>query len=133
MPDSSAAYTVSRVRWYRAVAPVEGLRSATRSINARCVAAVGDIHCTKTSEGSLQPLFAQMVESADIIALAGDLVDYGLPEEAHILAHELSQQLLPRRRSRSLVDVENHGDLGMLQLDALCMNDVAPKQDCLSL
>jgi Icc-related predicted phosphoesterase len=54
------------------------------------VAAVGDIHCTKTSEGALQPLFAQMVENADIIALAGDLVDYGLPEEAHVLVRELS-------------------------------------------
>jgi Icc-related predicted phosphoesterase len=54
------------------------------------VAAVGDVHCTKTSEGALQPLFAEMAESADIIALAGDLVDYGLPEEAHVLARELS-------------------------------------------
>jgi Icc-related predicted phosphoesterase len=54
------------------------------------VAAVGDLHCTKTSEGALQPLFAEMAESADIIALAGDLVDYGLPEEAHVLARELS-------------------------------------------
>ena len=54
------------------------------------VAAVGDVHCTKTSEGALQPLFAQMVESADVIALTGDLVDYGLPDEAHVLAHELS-------------------------------------------
>src|ERR671933_1373279 len=54
------------------------------------VAAVGDVHCTKTSEGSLQPLFVQMAECADVIALAGDLVDYGLPEEAHVLARELS-------------------------------------------
>jgi Icc-related predicted phosphoesterase len=54
------------------------------------VAAVGDVHCTKTSEGVLQPLFAQMAECADVIALAGDLVDYGLPEEAHTLARELS-------------------------------------------
>src|SRR5438093_1455212 len=54
------------------------------------VAAVGDLHCTKTSEGVLQPLFAQMAESADIIALAGDLVDYGLADEAHVLARELS-------------------------------------------
>jgi Icc-related predicted phosphoesterase len=53
------------------------------------VAAVGDLHCTKTSEGALQPLFAQMTECADVIALAGDLVDYGLPEEAHVLAREL--------------------------------------------
>src|SRR5258705_10580301 len=53
--------------------------------------------------------------------------------DQNILAREVRQQLLPRRRSRSLVDVENRGDLGMLQLDALCMDDVAPKQDFLSL
>src|SRR5260370_13146282 len=57
------------------------------------VAAVGDLHCTKTSEDALQPLFAEMAESADIIALAGDLVDYGLAEEAHVLARELSVAL----------------------------------------
>src|SRR5216684_1060566 len=51
----------------------------------------------------------------------------------NILAREPRQQLLPRRRSRSLVDVENRGDLGMLQLDAQCMDDVAQKQDFLSL
>jgi Icc-related predicted phosphoesterase len=57
------------------------------------VAALGDIHCTKTSEGTLQPLFAQMAESADVLALCGDLVDYGLPEEAHILVKELATVL----------------------------------------
>src|SRR5713101_10121838 len=57
------------------------------------MAAVGDLHCTKTSEGVLQPLFAEMLECADVIALAGDLVDYGLPEEAHVLARELGVAL----------------------------------------
>src|SRR6202022_3902079 len=47
--------------------------------------------------------------------------------------HDLRrQQLKPRRCSRSLVDVENRGDLGMRQLDPQCMDDVAPKQDFLS-
>src|SRR5216684_424438 len=55
------------------------------------------------------------------------------PRDQKILARELRQQLMPRRRSRSLVDVENRGDLGMLQLDAQCMDDVAPKQDLLAL
>src|SRR5207244_8989173 len=55
------------------------------------------------------------------------------PRDQNILARELKQELMPRRRSRSLVDVENRGDLGMLQPDALCMDDVAPKQDFLSL
>jgi hypothetical protein len=53
--------------------------------------------------------------------------------DQNILVRELRQQLLARRRSRRLVDVENRGDLGMLQLDALCMDDVAPKQEFLSL
>ena len=53
--------------------------------------------------------------------------------DQNIPARELGQQLIPRRRSRRLVDVENRSDLGMLQLDALGMDDVAPKQDLLSL
>ena len=52
------------------------------------------------------------------------------PRDQHILACELTQQLMPRRRSRSRVDVKNRGDLGMLQLDAQRMDDVSPKQDC---
>jgi Icc-related predicted phosphoesterase len=54
------------------------------------IAAVGDVHCTKTSEGALLPLFGQMADSADVIALCGDLVDYGLPEETQVLAKELN-------------------------------------------
>ena len=57
------------------------------------VAAVGDIHCTKSSSGALAPLFAQMADSADVIALCGDLVDYGLPEETRMLVSELSHVL----------------------------------------
>src|SRR5947209_17274683 len=54
------------------------------------VAAVADVHCTKTSQGVLQPLFTQMAESADVMVVCGDLVDYGLAEEAHVLANEMS-------------------------------------------
>ena len=59
------------------------------------LAAVGDIHCTKTSSGTLQPLFAQMAASADALVLCGDLTDYGLPEEARILAAELAAARVP--------------------------------------
>ena len=54
------------------------------------VAAVGDLHCGKASQGVLQPLFARMAERADVLVLCGDLTDYGLPEEARVLARELS-------------------------------------------
>src|SRR3989442_7600 len=55
------------------------------------------------------------------------------PRDHDILARELRQQSIPGRCSGNRVDVEDHRDLGMLQLDALCMDDVAPKQDLLSL
>src|SRR5919106_2358456 len=57
------------------------------------VAAIGDVHCTKTSQGALQPLFQQINESADILVMCGDLTDYGLPEEAQVLAKELTSSL----------------------------------------
>jgi len=54
------------------------------------VAAVGDLHCTKAGAGKFQSLFSQAAESAHLLLLCGDLTDYGLPEEAEILAAELS-------------------------------------------
>jgi Icc-related predicted phosphoesterase len=53
------------------------------------LAAVGDLHVKKTSQGALQPLLCPVNEQADLLLLCGDLTDYGLPEEAHILAEEL--------------------------------------------
>lgn len=53
------------------------------------LAAAGDLHCTKEAKGTLAPLFAEMAAAADVIALCGDLTDYGVPEEAHVLAAEL--------------------------------------------
>src|SRR5256885_15237597 len=54
------------------------------------IAAVSDIHYTKDSHGVLQPLFSQITESADVLVLAGDLTDYGLAEEAKVLARDLT-------------------------------------------
>ncbi len=59
------------------------------------IAAVGDIHCTTTSRGALQPLFAQANEQADILLLCGDLTDYGLAEEAEVLVNELAITKIP--------------------------------------
>jgi Icc-related predicted phosphoesterase len=53
------------------------------------LAAVGDLHCTKSSKGTLRTIFASASEAADVLALCGDLTDYGLPEEAEVLADEL--------------------------------------------
>jgi Icc-related predicted phosphoesterase len=60
------------------------------------VAAVGDLHCTRASQGALQALFARIAESADVLALCGDLTDRGLPDEARILAKELGAIKMPK-------------------------------------
>jgi Icc-related predicted phosphoesterase len=55
------------------------------------VAAVGDLHCTKTSAGAFQALFTQVAGQADLLLICGDLTDYGLVEEAMILVKEIPQ------------------------------------------
>jgi Icc-related predicted phosphoesterase len=54
------------------------------------IAAVSDVHYAKTSQGSLQPLFAQITEHADVLVIPGDLTDYGLADEARVLARDLT-------------------------------------------
>jgi len=60
------------------------------------IAAIGDLHYSRTTPpGTLQPLFAQIAESADVLALAGDLTDYGLAEEARAFVKELAALRIP--------------------------------------
>lgn len=59
------------------------------------LAAVGDIHTTRTSRGTLAQFFAQIETSADLLLLAGDLTDYGLPEEARVLVTEMGTLHIP--------------------------------------
>jgi Icc-related predicted phosphoesterase len=54
------------------------------------IAAVGDLHCSKGSKGLIRPLFENCDKMSDVLVLCGDLTDYGLPEEAHLLVEELS-------------------------------------------
>src|SRR5687768_14865617 len=54
------------------------------------VAAVSDVHYGKGSQGTLQPLFAEIGRNADVLVLGGDLTDYGLPEEARALTKDLT-------------------------------------------
>jgi Icc-related predicted phosphoesterase len=58
-------------------------------------AAVGDLHCTKDSTGALRETFAQASDTCDALLLCGDLTDYGLPEEARVLAGELAAVSIP--------------------------------------
>lgn len=57
------------------------------------IAAVGDIHVSKTSQGLFHQFFGQVSAAADVLLLCGDFTDYGLPEEARILAKEMTAAL----------------------------------------
>lgn len=59
------------------------------------IAAVGDVHVTRGSQGQLAPLLAPLAGAADVLLLCGDLTDYGLPEEAQVLARELGNLHIP--------------------------------------
>lgn len=52
------------------------------------LAVLADLHFGRSAVGTVQPLLTQAAESADIIAICGDLTDLGLPEEAQLLVRE---------------------------------------------
>jgi Icc-related predicted phosphoesterase len=54
------------------------------------VGAVGDLHCPRTSTEELRELFHDLPSVADVLLLCGDLTDYGKPDEARVLAEQLS-------------------------------------------
>jgi Icc-related predicted phosphoesterase len=59
------------------------------------VAAVGDLHCRKSSTGQLAPVLSRVNDMADVLLLCGDLVDHGLEDEAHVLVKELASVRIP--------------------------------------
>ncbi len=57
------------------------------------IAAVADVHYGKHSAGKLKELLAHVSQHADVLLLCGDLTDYGLPEEAELLAADIRAHL----------------------------------------
>jgi Icc-related predicted phosphoesterase len=79
------------------------------------LAAVGDLHYARTSRGMLQPIVTAVTRvEADILVLAGDLTDYGLPDEAAELARELTGS----------VKIPIVGVLGNHDFESNAMNEV---------
>src|SRR3984893_5049345 len=80
------------------------------------VAAVGDLHCTRTSEGAFQALFARIAEAADVLVLCGDLTDYGTAEEARVLVKELAAAKLPKLAVLGNHDFESNAAAEVTQI-----------------
>lgn len=54
------------------------------------IAAVGDIHCSKSNLDTLHASLSQLGAHADVLLLCGDLVDHGSVDEGRLLARELA-------------------------------------------
>lgn len=59
------------------------------------IAAVGDIHLGTQARGTLRPALERIDEHADLLLLAGDLTNYGTPEEARVVAGEVADLPVP--------------------------------------
>ncbi|MFD4628443.1 metallophosphoesterase [Streptomyces sp. NPDC058284] len=59
------------------------------------IAAVGDIHIGLESQGVLRPAFETLDDCADLLLLAGDLTRHGTPEEARVVAREVTGLPVP--------------------------------------
>jgi len=59
------------------------------TFNRPRIAATSDLHYVRNSKGLWKDLFLYASENADVLAICGDLTDYGLPEEAQVLAEDL--------------------------------------------
>ena len=100
------------------------------------IAAVADIHVRKTSQGTLQSLFAEITEKADVLLLCGDLTDYGTLEEGKILAREITSALripavgvlgnhdFESGHEKELVDVLSEAGVTMLDGDSVEVHGV---------
>lgn len=77
------------------------------------IAAAGDVHYTRNSQGALRRLFVDLAEHADVLLLCGDLTDTGHPDEARALAGDLQALKIP-----SVAVMGNH-DFETGQSDAI--------------
>src|SRR5215813_8670606 len=59
------------------------------------VAALGDLHVHQNSSESLQHVFEKITQSAEVLALCGDLTHLGLPQEAERLVNDLRACRIP--------------------------------------
>jgi len=59
------------------------------------LAAVGDLHVGETASHPYRALFARASQEADVLALCGDLTNFGKTPEAEILAEDLQACRIP--------------------------------------
>jgi len=59
------------------------------------LAAIGDLHVTESDEHRYRDMFAEISDAADVLALCGDLTNFGRAAEAELLAEDLGACAIP--------------------------------------
>ncbi|HYE94991.1 MAG TPA: metallophosphoesterase [Rubricoccaceae bacterium] len=72
-----------------AVRPLSSLLSPMATTRTLRLAATADLHYHRHAAGTHRALFEAASAEADVLLLCGDLTDYGLKEEAEVLAEDL--------------------------------------------
>lgn len=72
------------------------LKAADKRGTKMKIAAIADLHCRVGSAGHIKSLLAGVEAEANVLALAGDLTDTGLPEEMIVLLEDLGQIDIPK-------------------------------------
>ena len=62
---------------------------------ALTLAAIGDLHVSEDSQNRYRDLFLEISDQADVLALCGDLTNFGKTNEAEILAEDLRHCTIP--------------------------------------
>ena len=62
---------------------------------ALTLAAIGDLHVSETCQSRYRDLFLEISDQADVLALCGDLTNFGKISEAEILAEDLKHCSIP--------------------------------------
>jgi Icc-related predicted phosphoesterase len=59
------------------------------------LAAIGDLHVSETSHGLFSEMFARVSDEADVLALCGDLTNFGKPAEVENLLEDFAACSIP--------------------------------------
>src|SRR5688572_251558 len=59
------------------------------------IAAMSDVHYARELKESLQAIYKDASQKADVLVICGDITDYGLPGEAEIAVQEFRACTIP--------------------------------------
>jgi Icc-related predicted phosphoesterase len=80
------------------------------------LAAIGDLHVSETCHNRYRDMFAEISDVADVVALAGDLTNFGKVSEAEILAEDLRACTIPIVAVLGNHDVESGQEQEIMQI-----------------